>query len=142
MKTPAEHTIDTVHEGMQVAFEAPITNATLDAFAELSGDFNPLHMDAEFAKTQGCSDRVLHGAMICALVSRLVGMYCPGRFAVLHVLNMRYHNHTYPGDVLEVAGTVEQVAKKVKTVIIRVTVTNKTRQMTAASGKVQAGFTN
>src|SRR3546814_7392913 len=69
---------DDLQLGQQAAFEATVSEADLDRFAEVSGDASPLHMDAGFARARGFAGRVTHGAYLTALVSRLVGVHLPG----------------------------------------------------------------
>ncbi len=49
-----------------------ITDKMVKQFAELSGDFNPIHMDDEYAKTTRFQRRIAHGMILAALVSRLL----------------------------------------------------------------------
>ena len=69
--------------GQHAEFETVIADGDIDRFATLSGDKSPLHVDKVFARTRGYADRVAHGAYLVALASRLVGMYLPGRNALL-----------------------------------------------------------
>ena len=49
-----------------------------DAFSELSGDDAPLHTDETFARAHGFDGRVVHGALVVSLLSRVVGTRFPG----------------------------------------------------------------
>ncbi len=70
-------------EGMSHQFDTLITTAKIERFAEISGDSNPLHTVPEFAKNAGFSGVVAFGLLTSSYYSRLVGMYLPGRFALL-----------------------------------------------------------
>ena len=61
-------------EGHEVSETFTIDDAAMAAFADLSGDRNPLHTDAAFARSRGFPDRVVYGGLILARVSRLLGM--------------------------------------------------------------------
>lgn len=50
-----------------------ITDEVVRAFAELSGDFNPIHLDEEFAKTTRFGKRIAHGMISGALISAVLG---------------------------------------------------------------------
>jgi acyl dehydratase len=52
------------------------------AFAAISGDFSPLHMDDEYARGTEFGGRVVHGLLVGSLFSQLVGMHLPGKQAL------------------------------------------------------------
>src|SRR3546814_18127434 len=95
--------------GQQAAFEATVTEADLDRFAEVSGDVSPLHMDAGFARARGFAGRVAHGAYLTALVSRLVGVHLPGERCLLHSVAMQFRRPVLAGTRVVVPGVVEQL---------------------------------
>ena len=63
-------------EDRSVGFKAietiKITDKMVRQFAELSGDFNPIHLDDEYAKTTRFKKRIAHGMILGALISRLL----------------------------------------------------------------------
>lgn len=61
-------------------FEFPVrfTQAQVEAFAEVSGDHNPLHLDAEYAAQTQFKRPIVHGMLAASLFSRLIGMEFPG----------------------------------------------------------------
>ncbi|MFT7615551.1 MAG: 3-hydroxybutyryl-CoA dehydratase [Candidatus Woesearchaeota archaeon] len=75
--------IDRNYEDVEIgdvfSFERTITREDVMAFAKLTGDKNPLHTDAEYAKEKGFVDQVVHGMLSASLFSTLVGMLCPGK---------------------------------------------------------------
>ena len=56
------------------SFEVVVTNNDIQTFAELTGDFNPLHIDEEYAKNTNFG-QVVHGALLVGYISRLLGMH-------------------------------------------------------------------
>jgi 3-hydroxybutyryl-CoA dehydratase len=62
----------------------------MTAFAELSGDWNPLHTDAAHASRTSFGRPVLHGAYSAGLLSRLAGMYIPGADCLLNSMQLRF----------------------------------------------------
>jgi 3-hydroxybutyryl-CoA dehydratase len=105
--------------GLEARFEQPITEADLDEFARLSGDHNPLHTSQQFSQGAGYRDRVVHGALLAALASRLVGMELPGQRSLLLSLRLDFVAPTFPGERLEVVGTVESIHPAQRTVVVR-----------------------
>jgi acyl dehydratase len=106
-------------EGTTAGLLCHIEPADLDAFIRLSGDHNPLHTDREFAVRQGFRDRVVHGALLGALVSRFIGMELPGRDAMLLSLDLRFAAPTYPGDAIEIVGTVVSLHASQRALVVQ-----------------------
>jgi acyl dehydratase len=132
---------DALAVGQAAGFEACVTAEDLDRFIALSGDANPLHADAAFAAARGFGGRVVHGAYLCALVSRLVGMRLPGRDAIVHAMSLEFRSPLMAGEAVRVAGVVDQVSEAVRSAVLRVTVTALADGRTVATGKVRLGFT-
>ena len=60
--------------GDQKIVSVQVTEKMVQQFAELSGDFNPIHMDEEHAKTTRFGRRIAHGMICAALISRALAM--------------------------------------------------------------------
>jgi len=87
----------------EASFEVGVGPEQLRAFAELSGDRNPLHTDA----AAGPFGRpVLHGAFAAGLVSRMAGMHIPGADCLLHRMQLRFLAPVIPPVRLLVRGTL------------------------------------
>jgi len=69
--------------GLKAEFERDITAEDIEAFAALSADRNPLHMDEAYARQTNYGARIVHGAFQVALASAMAGMYLPGRSVVV-----------------------------------------------------------
>ena len=81
--------------GLTAEFEREIGDADVEAFARISGDVNPLHTDAEYARTTNLGSRVVHGAYQVALASAMAGMYLPGRNSFLVSFNAQFVRPLY-----------------------------------------------
>jgi 3-oxoacyl-[acyl-carrier protein] reductase len=92
--------------GDSFSFEREITADMIAAFAELSGDYNPVHMDEGFCVEHGLGSRIAHGMLVLSLVSTLIGMYLPGNGAVWLSQKFDFISPARIGDVLTVLGTV------------------------------------
>ena len=55
--------------GKRVDFEKTVTAADVERFAELTGDFDPLHLDEEFCRATQYGRRIAHGALIIGYMS-------------------------------------------------------------------------
>ncbi|HOL16369.1 MAG TPA: MaoC family dehydratase, partial [Bacillota bacterium] len=56
-----------------------ISEADVYGFAGISMDFNPIHVDEEFAKTTRFKRRIVHGMLSASLISAVIGTILPGR---------------------------------------------------------------
>jgi 3-hydroxybutyryl-CoA dehydratase len=90
------------------SFEVEVTEQDALAFAKVSGDWNPLHTDAAYAASTTYRRPVLHGAFSAGLLSRLAGMYLPGKDCLLHNLRLRFLMPIFPPAHLLISG--KQVA--------------------------------
>jgi len=115
---------DQLREGLSDEFEADLTHSMMEDFLRLSGDHNPLHADAEFAHQAGFRAVVAHGMLTSALYSRFVGMYLPGRYCILHGIDVDFVNPAFIGDRLRVSGTVTYLNHVYRRVEIKATIHN------------------
>jgi 3-hydroxybutyryl-CoA dehydratase len=92
--------------GLRHGFEVTITPEMMEAFAVLSGDCNPLHVDAAFAVKAGFRGNVVFGMLTASFYSRLVGVYLPGKHALLHGIDLDFQSPTFVGDTLIIDGEI------------------------------------
>ena len=97
---------DDLAVGMTARFETEVTPELMTAFANLSGDMNPLHMDEEFARAAGFPGRVASGMLTSSFYSRLVGVYLPGKRALLDGIDLEFKSPAFIGDRLTVSGEI------------------------------------
>lgn len=142
MESVSKFTIEELKEGQSFSFDTTVSEAMLDAFALLTGDVSPLHMDNNFAIRRGFNGRVVHGSLLIGFVSRLIGVHLPGRNCLLHSINMKYSMPTYANDTVRTSGVIEQVSVATKAMSIKVEITNINSQIIVAKGKVIIGFTD
>lgn len=91
------------------AFHAKtVTEADVIIFAGISGDFNPLHVNAEFAKTQQFGKRVVHGCFSSALISAALGVKLFGPGALYISQKVDFRKPVYIGDTLTAVATVKE----------------------------------
>lgn len=92
--------------------EKDIDQNRIDRWARLSGDFNPLHVDLEFAKASKFGGTIAHGPMSLAFLNELM-MECFGQSwsAGGKLLEVRFVAPTRPGDKIQITGTVTSIEK-------------------------------
>lgn len=76
--------------GLADEIERDLTEEDVLAFARLSGDHNPLHVDADYARATNYQGRIVHGALQVGLASAMLGMHLPGRNVLFGAANARF----------------------------------------------------
>ena len=97
----------------EAQFEVEVTLADCHNFAELSGDWNPLHADARYAADSVYGSQVLHGAFSAGLISRLAGMHLPGRDCLLYGIRLRFVTPILPPAKLIIQGRCSSVSSDI-----------------------------
>jgi 3-hydroxybutyryl-CoA dehydratase len=68
--------------GQEASLSKTVTEAEIAAFAEISGDKNPVHLDAQYAAGTMFKERIAHGMLSAAYISAVFGMKLPGPGAI------------------------------------------------------------
>ena len=98
--------------GMTEAFTKTVTSEDVVAFAHLSGDCNPIHLDAEYAKTTRFGERIAHGMYSASFVSAVIGMYLPGPGTVYLSQTLNFKAPVKLGDVVTTNVEVVELIEK------------------------------
>jgi len=87
-----------------------ITEADVVNFAALTGDWNPLHTDAEFAKTTMFGQRIAHGLLILSIASGLVARLglLDGTVEAFRELRWKFRAPVFIGDTIRLTATVTE----------------------------------
>jgi acyl dehydratase len=105
---------DEVSVGERFGTRLTVTEAHLALAAGLFGDFNPLHVDEEFARKSRFGTRILHGPFTSALISAPVGMYFSGTAIAYLEHACRFVAPVRPGDTLSTEWVVKEKIDKPK----------------------------
>jgi len=106
-------TYEELEVGMTASFTKTITETDVYLFAGISGDFNPMHLNEEFAKKTPFGTRIAHGALPQSLIAPVLGMKLPGLGTVALEINTRFRAPTFFGDTITAtAEVVEKLPKK------------------------------
>lgn len=92
--------------GMKHTFQATFSDAMAKDFARLSGDVNPLHVNRDYAIAAGFPSPVLFGMLTSSLYSQLVGVYLPGKYALLQGIDLDFNNPCHADERLTVEGEI------------------------------------
>ena len=114
----SEYTFDEINIGLSKEFQITITESMVDDFADISGDFSPIHMDNEYAKSTSFKKRVVHGMLLASFLSRIDGMYLPGKHALYFSQDLEFRNPCFIGDNLKIESKV--IDKSISTKILKI----------------------
>ena len=115
---------DDISVGLEEHFSVKVDADKLDKFLEISGDTNPLHTDSEYSKSNGFLDRVVYGMLTSSFYSTLVGVYLPGKYCILHGIDIQFSKPVYIGDTLKISGKVTYINEAYKQIEIKAIVKN------------------
>jgi len=113
--------IEEIQAGMEVSYSQTITDADVKAFAGVSGDRNPVHMDEEYAKNSRYKKRIAHGMMSASYFSALFGTKIPGEGCVYVAQSLQFKRPVYFGDTVVATVTVIKVDLDNRRVFFRTT---------------------
>jgi 3-hydroxybutyryl-CoA dehydratase len=84
-----------------------VTDEVIQAFAEVSTDSNPVHLDQAYAEGTMFKGRIAHGMLSGAYVSAVIGMQLPGPGTIYLSQSLRFRRPVRLGDVVDVRVTVQ-----------------------------------
>ena len=98
-----------VETGQQATRTLAVTSEMVEAFAGITGDYNPLHFDAEFAARTRFERLMAQGGIATGLLHALVAMDLPGPGSVFMKQSWSFPRPVYIGDTIRAKGTVKSV---------------------------------
>lgn len=84
------NSIESLSVGMSATSKHTITDETINTFAKVSGDHNPIHLDDDFATASKFGKRIAHGALVSSFFSALFASELPGAGAIYVAQNTRF----------------------------------------------------
>ena len=99
--------------------ERVITQQRIERYAHAAGDFNPIHLDQEFAATTQFGGTIAHGMMVIAFISEMMTRAYGDDWPSTGKMRLRLRAPSYPGDTLTAHGEVKSVAEEDGQTVIR-----------------------
>lgn len=137
MESAQFHRYQDLAEGMTSERDYVITPAVYENYLRAFDDRSPLHVDATHARSAGYAGPVMHGGILNGFVSHFVGMVFPGTQALLLSTELRFQHPSYLGDTLRLQAKLVQKLDAQQVVVLHIAFLNLTRNITAASGRLQ-----
>lgn len=120
--------------GESASLAKTITDDDIRAFADLTGDYNPVHLDDEFARTTRFGRRIAHGMLSAGLISSVLANKLPGTGTVYLSQTLSFVAPVYPGDTVTARVTVTKVRED-KPIVTLETVCVNQRDETVIKGE-------
>ena len=92
--------------------ERHVTQARIDRYAEASGDFNPIHVDTDFAAASQFGGTIAHGMMIAATISEVMSAAFRMDWVERGRLKLRFKAPVLPGDTVTAFGSIKRIRER------------------------------
>lgn len=124
MKNIKGYTIDEVEVGQSASFTKTVTEADAYNYAGVSGDFNPAHINEEYAKNTFFKTRIAHGMISAGFISAVLGTKLPGPGTIYLGQDLKFLKPVRFGDTITATCTVEEIIKEKNRLTLRTVCTN------------------
>ena len=92
--------------GDNASLSKTVTQADIEAFAAITLDSNPVHLDEDYAASTICKGRIAHGMLSAGLISAVIGTRIPGAGAIYRSQTVNFHLPVRAGDLLTATATI------------------------------------
>lgn len=104
-------------KGQKERFTKTITESDVSLFAGITGDFNPAHINAEWAKESIFGERIVHGILVTGLISAVIGMKLPGPGAIYMEQDTKFLRPVKLQDTVTAEVELEEILNKEKRIL-------------------------
>lgn len=113
---PSLCTYDDLTLGQKASFTKTISAADIAHFIAITGDENPLHVDAAFAGHTFFGKPIAHGMLVGALFSHVLGMLMPGTGAIYRSQTLKFIKPVHVGDTVRVTLEITAIDRKIESI--------------------------
>ena len=110
--------------GQAATWTKTITEADVQAFAGITGDRNPLHVDREYAARSRFGERIAHGILTAGVISAVLGMRLPGPGGIFLSQTLKFVRPVRFGDTITARAEVLSWRPEKRLLTLRTTCTN------------------
>ncbi len=121
---PDEYKFDEILLGTKVKFMVQIDESKINEFAKISGDYNPLHVDQNYATKTQFGKIVCHGMLLASFFSRLVGMHLPGKNSLYFSQTLNFQLPCFVGDKVTIEGEIIDKSQSTRMITMKTTISN------------------
>lgn len=113
------HYIEELSVGMSASFAKTVTEADIVLFAGVSGDTNPVHLNAEYAAGTMFKSRIAHGMLSAGFISAVLGTKLPGPGAIYMSQSLKFKAPVRIGDTVTATAEITEVIAEKKRVVMK-----------------------
>ena len=132
MSQLSNYTFDEITIGQKASYTRTVTEDDVQLFAAVSGDVNPVHLDAHFAAQTQFGERIAHGMLTGAVISAALAMKLPGPGTIYRAQELRFRLPVKIGDTLTVELEVTGKQDRRNTVTLDCKAYNQDRKLVAS----------
>ena len=118
MSQLANFTYEEIAVGQQASWSKQVEERDIQLFAAVSGDVNPVHLDATFAAATPFKQRIAHGMLTGAVISAALAMELPGPGSVYLSQSLRFRQAVSIGDTITVRLEVTAKQDRLKVITL------------------------
>ncbi len=122
-------TFEQIKIGYNKEFQVVITESLVNDFAKITGDFSPIHINENFAKSKKFKGRVVHGMLLASFLSQMVGMYLPGKHAIYLSQSLEFHNPCFINDKITISSVITDKSEATKIIKINSEIINEKNEI-------------
>lgn len=115
-----KYTYDTLNVGDTFSLERTLTTEDVKLFADVTGDDNPLHIDAEYAASTRFGEPVVHGVLLLGVISKVLGRDFPGPGSIAVSISARFLRPVPVGSTIRVEARVAEKIEKYRHLRMRI----------------------
>jgi len=104
--------------------EFEVSDAKIRAFADMTGDNNPVHLDDAFAAGTRFQKRIAHGMLVASFISKVLGRDFPGDGTIYLSQQVRFRRPVFPGQTVTVEVEVLERKEEKRRLLLRTDVIN------------------
>jgi 3-hydroxybutyryl-CoA dehydratase len=131
-----ERPYEQIEIGETASISKMISEADVVNYAGIIGDFNPIHVNPEYAKTTMFGERIAHGMLTASFTSTLVGCLIPGKGALYLSQEVKFVKPVKIGDTITATAKVIEKIDAKRRVIMDTTITNQRGEVVIAGKAV------
>ncbi len=113
--------INEMEVGQTASMSKTVTEADIVMFAGVTGDFNPAHIDAEYAAASMFKERIAHGMLSAGFISATLAMKLPGPGTIYLGQQLKFKAPVMINDTVKTVVTIKSIDEKRKIVVLDTT---------------------
>jgi len=106
------YSFEELTEGLSASFEKVVTEQDVQTFAQVTGDTNPVHLDADYAATTSFEKTIAHGMLTAGFISAAIGTKLPGPGCIYLEQSLKFRAPVFIGATVTTTVTVKELNER------------------------------